>query len=468
METISPSSPAVLLADSDPETLSKYQQFLQEAGLANQVTLSDSRELLPFLAGRDAGVVLLDLEAPHLPGCELLAEVTANHPQTPVIVITAVSDPATAVSCMKNGAFDYHVKPIDGARVVASIRKALEMSSLRGEISRLSHSLLAGNHERSAAFAPIITRSPKMTALFGYLEAVAGTDQPVLITGETGVGKDLVARALHRLSGVQGRFVAINAGGLDDQMFADTLFGHKRGAFTGAGEVRDGMIVQAAGGTLFLDEIGELSPLSQVKLLRLLQEREYYPLGSDIPLRSSARIIVATNQHLEQLIVSGTFRKDLYYRLCAHHIHIPPLRERKEDIPLLLEFFLEKAARSLRLPKPSYRPELFNYLCSYHFPGNVRELRSVVFDAMARHKGGNLSMTSFRKVIGKAPAPTAAERSYCGDAPGFQLTGRFPTLKEMETYLIEEALQLAGGNQGAAAAMLGLTRQALNKRLCRR
>ena len=468
METPPLTSPAVVLVDDEPEILFSYEVMLLGTGLSNIVTIADSRQLLPLLAEKEVGVIVLDLQMPHLSGTELLGEITANYPHLPVIIVTAANELTTAVDCMKKGAFDYQVKPIEVGRLLASIRKALEINALRREISSLRESLLTGRVRNADAFAAIMTRSPKMTALFGYLEAVATTDQPVLITGETGVGKDLVARAVHTLSGLSGRFVAINSGGLDDQMFSDTLFGHKKGAFTGAGEAREGMIAQAAGGTLFLDEIGDMSQLSQVKLLRLLQEGDYYPLGSDAAVRNGARIIVATNQHLEGLMRGGTFRKDLYYRLCAHHVHIPPLRERREDIPLLLELFLQDAARSLQKEKPGYRPELFDYLSTYHFPGNVRELKSMVFDAVTRHEGGNLSMASFRKAIG-APVPQVETDHACqGAERDFCLTGRFPTLKEIEKYLIDDALRLAGGNQGAAATLLGLTRQALNKRLCRK
>jgi len=239
---------------------------------------------------------------------------------------------------------------------VSTVRKALEMNTLRREISSLRESLLSGQVRNPGAFAAIITRSPRMHALFGYLEAAAVTDQPVLITGETGVGKELVARAVHTLSGASGDFVGINSAGLDDMMFADTLFGHRKGAYTGAGDAREGMIARADGGTLFLDEIGDLSPASQVKLLRLLQEGEYFPIGSDRGVQSRARIVVATNQNLDRLMAEGSFRRDLYYRLCSHRVEIPPLRERLEDIPLLLEAFLEKASLALHKAKPAYRP----------------------------------------------------------------------------------------------------------------
>lgn len=462
------SSPAIVLVDDEEEILFSYSVMMQGAGFGNVLTCADSRELMPLLAGHDVGAVVLDLQMPHLSGKELLDRITAEYPNLPVIIVTAANQLETAVACMKAGAFDYQVKPVEVSRLVAGVRKAMEINSLRREIASLRESLLSGRVRNRGAFADIITRSPKMESLFSYLEAAAISDQPVLITGETGVGKELVARSVHALSGAAGAFVAVNSAGLDDLMFADTLFGHRKGAFTGAGEARDGMIARAAGGTLFLDEIGDVSSGSQVKLLRLLQEGEYHPLGSDRPQLSRARFVVATNQNLDSLMAAGAFRKDLYYRLCAHQVNIPPLRERKEDIPLLLEFFLQKAAASLQKEKPPYRPELLASLASYHFPGNVRELKAMVFDAMTRHKGGSLSPELFREAIGAkisrtadSPLPAAADRD-------FAVTGRFPTLKEMEEYLVTEALQISGGNQGAAAMLLGLTRQALNKRLCRK
>jgi DNA-binding NtrC family response regulator len=229
------------------------------------------------------------------------------------------------------------------------------------------------------------------------------------------------------------------------------------------------MVAKAAGGTLFLDEIGDLSLVSQVKLLRLLQEGQYHPLGADLAVASTARIVVATNGELRTMIGQGTFRKDLYYRLCAHEVHIPALRERPEDIPVLLEQFLIEAAEAFGKKQPAYPPDLISYLSAYHFPGNVRELRAMVFDAIARHKGGVLSMAAFREAIGKEA--TAGPMSTGQSPDGEQLLnlwGRFPTFKEMEECLVTEALRLSKGNQGAAAVLLGISRQALNKRISSR
>lgn len=320
-----------------------------------------------------------------------------------------------------------------------------------------------------AAFYPIVTRSPKMRSIFRYLVAVADTEQPVLITGETGVGKELVARSLHEASGRSGHFVAVNVAGLDDHMFSDALFGHARGAFTGADQSREGLIARAAGGTLFLDEIGDLSLPSQVKLLRLLQENEYYPLGNDRPKTSSGRIVVATNCDLFLKMQQDLFRKDLFYRLGAHQVHIPPLRERLEDLGPLVDLFLDESARALKKTRPATPSELIGYLHNYDFPGNVRELKAMLFDAVARHRRGVLSLASFRQVIGTRGGTSSNPLEYLNELQGHSASkGQMPTLKEAEEALIAHALEAAGGNQGIAASYLGITRQALNKRLVRK
>jgi DNA-binding NtrC family response regulator len=447
---------SIVLVDDEPEILFSFSVMLRRAGFGAVSTIGESRELLPHLALNEAGVVVLDLQMPNLSGRELLRELAGLYPQIPVIIVTAASQLESAVDCMKAGAFDYLVKPVSPERLVEAITKGLEAGALRRE-GAASHQ---GAEQRAEALSPFTTKSPKMQMLFQYLEGVAPSDQPVLILGETGVGKELVARALHALSGRPGRFVPLNSAGLDDQVFADTLFGHRKGSFTGAEAVREGMIARAAGGTLFLDEIGDLPPVSQVKLLRLLQEGEYYQIGSDHPSFSTARVVAATNCDLAATVAAGTFRKDLFFRLCSHQVHIPPLRERPEDIAMLLEDFLEQASGSMGKRKPTYPPELLSYLAAYPFPGNIRELRAMVYDAVARHRGGVLSMAAFREAM----AHGLSNATGAGQNPGTP----FRTLKEMEQQLVEQALARSGGNQAAAASLLGITRQALNKRLNRR
>jgi len=308
-----------------------------------------------------------------------------------------------------------------------------------------------------------------MKALFRYCEAIAEGRQPVLITGETGVGKESIARAIHDLSGRAGEYVAVNVAGLDDQIFADTLFGHAKGAFTGADRNRSGLVEKAAGGSLFLDEIGDLSEASQVKLLRFLEEREYYPLGSDQVQHSDARVIVATHHDLEQQHQKGLFRTDLFYRLRTHRIQVPPLRERKDDIPALLDFFLTQAATEFKKEKPRCPEGLIPLLSGYDFPGNVRELRALAFDAMSHQRGATLSLAFFHKELG-ATSPAANQSSLANVLPqkswaaGFD---RLPTLKDADQELITEALRRSNNNQRAAALLLGITPQALNQRLKR-
>lgn len=463
------SSPAVLLVDDEEQILFSSTALLRRAAIRDVKTVSDSREVTALLAGEEVGVVVLDLFMPHVSGKELLAVLSREYPHIPVIVMTAADTLETAVDCMRMGAFDYLVKPVENARFVSSVTKALEIFTLKKQMERLEQHLFTGKVEQPAVFASIITASKRMEALFQYCEVIAPSRQPVLITGETGTGKELFARAIHQLSGAAGRFVPVNVAGLDDTIFTDTLFGHRKGAFTGAEETRRGLIESAADGTLFLDEIGDLSSSSQVKLLRLLQEQEYYPIGSDTPKKSAARILTSTNRDVREAVQQGTFRNDLYYRLCSHRIVIPPLRERPEDLPLLVDHFLFKSSHNLGKKRPSPPPQLITLLSAYPFPGNVRELEAMVFDAVARHVSGVLSLATFREVIRQHITESLHLPSVAADGatPLLRFPDHLPTLKEAETLLIDEALTRSKGNQGVAASLLGISRTALNKRLKR-
>jgi DNA-binding NtrC family response regulator len=459
----------ILLVDDDPQVLHSASIVLRTSGVAPVIPVDDSRAVLPLLMEQDVGVLVLDLTMPHISGHALLEQITGDYPDVPVILMTATNDLETAVQCMQTGAIDYLVKPVEKNRLVSSVRRALEIRTLRAEVLSLKDRLLTDTPPQREAFADIITQSKAMLAIFRYIEAVAPSPQPVLITGETGTGKELVARVLHRLSARPGELVAVNVAGLDDTMFSDTLFGHTRGAFTGADRIRDGLITSTAEGTLFLDEIGDLSVASQVKLLRLLQEGTFYPLGADRPRQSRARIVCATNCDIVQCVNAGTFRKDLYYRLRTHHLHLPPLRVRTGDLPLLVHHFVDKAARVLARTAPTVPLALYQLLKTYSFPGNVRELEALVFDAVARHHGAILSLHSFKEAIsGKPPLAMADPSEASPPALAAWFAEGLPTLKEAEDALISEALRRADGNQGVAAGLLGLSRQALNKRLRRR
>ena len=463
---------SVLAIDDEAPFLDSVTLQLKAAGIHKVVALGDGGEAGRYLRENDFSAVLLDLTMPGKPGEEVLEEIVHAHPDVPVIILTGIGEVETAVRLIKAGAFDYLLKPIEGDRLISSVRRAMEMRELRRENESLRNSFLTHELKSPDAFRELTTVDWKMCSIFQYIESIAATEYPILILGETGVGKELVARAIHAASGRQGRFVAVNLAGVDDNAFADTLFGHRKGAFTGADEARNGLVETAAGGTLFLDEIGDLAEASQVKLLRLLQEREYYPLGSDMVKKSNANMILATHRDLARLADEGRFRKDLLYRLRIHQVKIPPLRERMGDIPALADHFLEKAAAALGKRKPAAPKELHALLATHHFPGNVRELEGMMYDAVSRHQGKTLSLASFKEAMDSGAGKDAAGPAPIplGHAEGLALLyglnhGRFPKLKEVEHLLIGEALRRADGNQTLAARMLGLSRCTLNKRL---
>lgn len=465
-EPLIPTHP-ILVVDDEPAILLAIDTALQMAGMNHIVTCQDSRQVVDLLSSRPMEVVLLDLTMPYIDGRNLLETINREFPDTPVIIVTGTVDVDTAVSCMRSGAFDYVVKPVEEKQLIASVHRAMAFRELKRENFALKQHILSDTLDKPEAFVNIITNSKKMFSIFQYIESIAQTAQPVLIRGETGVGKELIARTLHSLSGLKGQFVAVNVAGLDDNVFADTLFGHVKGAFTGADRQRSGLIEQAAGGTLFLDEIGDLSPASQVKLLRLLQEGEYFALGRDAPHRSDARIVASTNVNLWKRQRDGKFRKDLNYRLRTHRIYIPPLRERQSDIPPLVDHFLTTASRDLKKTKPTPPRELFTLLQTYAFPGNVRELQALIFDAVSRHKSGVLSLEVFRSHIHKHRRRQQRTISHPSDASGalIRFSETLPTIRQATALLVAEAMKRADGNQSIAAGMLGISQQALSKRL---
>jgi DNA-binding NtrC family response regulator len=460
---LSSSRRPVLVVDDEYYILLNVSGVLKASGFDNVITCQDSRQVMTILAEQDVGALLLDLTMPHLSGRDLLPRIREEYPQIPVIVITGTAEVETAVGCMKLGVFDYLVKAIEESKLLATVRRAIELRELRDENIALRDHLFRQSLEQPQSFEGIVFRDERMKAVLLYVESIARSDQTTLVSGETGVGKEVVARALHRLSGRKGEFVAVNVAGLDDAMFSDTLFGHLRGAYTGAAGDRKGLINAAAGGTLFLDEIGDLNTKSQVSLLRLLESREYYPLGSDLARRTDARIIVATNRNLRQAVIDNVFRKDLYYRLHTHHVHVPPLRDRPADLEPLVDHFLAEACRDYERDVAPLPRELWGLLRRYRFPGNIRELRSMIYDAVSRHRGGPLSVESFQRAM---EDNALLEPEGGRDAP-LAVGGTFPTLREATEFLIGEALQRTGGNQAQAARLLGITPPALSRRLSR-
>lgn len=458
----------VLLVDDEEPVLHSSRLLLASAGVDQVLTLADSRELLPLLERQPVAAIVLDLFMPYLPGTELLPRLSEERPEIPVIVMTAAQDVETAVGCMKHGAWDYLVKPVEERRFISAVKRALEVRSLRRQVGTLRRYLLSDELEHHEAFAPIVTRSRKMRSIFQYLEAVATSQEPVLITGETGVGKEMLGVAVHELSGRGGELVKVNVAGLDDGLFTDTLFGHRKGAYSGAATSRGGLVARADGGTLVLDEIGDLKKASQIKLLRLLQEQEYYPLGSDVPKKADVRIVCATNRDLAKAMAKGRFRADLFFRLSVHQVAVPALRERSEDLPLLVEHFLADAADSLEKGSVRAPEELFTLLSLYDFPGNIRELRALLFDAVALHAAGpTLSLDRFRSLVRPDQVPAAVPGAAAVEPAALHVPGRLPSLREAERYLVLEAMRRAENNQGIAAELLGISRTALNRRLAK-
>jgi DNA-binding NtrC family response regulator len=452
----------VLVVDDEDYVRSSVEAALKSAGISDVASASDPIEAMEILATRDVGLVLLDLTMPIMAGEELLLRIREEQPGAAVVVITGNRDIEKAVECMRAGAADYLVKPVERERLVSTAKRIIEHQELLRENEAIKERLLSPQAgDRDPAFDAIATADPRMLQLMGYAVAIAKSSHPVLVTGETGVGKELFSRAVHALSGRKGELVAVNAAGLDDALFADLIFGHRKGAYTGADSDFEGLIDKARDGTLFLDEIGDLSHASQLKLLRVIETGEYFPLGSDLMRRGRSRFIVATNRDLEAEVAAGRFRRDLYYRLRAHRIRIPPLRERLGDLPLLVERFVATASSELGKESPAVPAELYPLLRSHSFPGNVRELEAMVFEAVNAAAGGALPLSTFREALGNAvqgALPSGATTSFVFPNP-------LPSASELTELLFDEALKRADGNQSVAARLLGVSPQAVSKRL---
>jgi DNA-binding NtrC family response regulator len=454
----------ILIVDDEAGLRAVISKALLSHGMDNILESSNGLDAWFLIESEKPKIILLDLILPDAKGIDILDGISKKNPDVIVIIVSASSDIEVAIKCMKLGAFDFIAKPISIPLLTACLKRAIQMQELKIENELLSREVLSDKLSNPEAFSEIITNNSGMKNLFKYCEAIALSSHPVLITGETGTGKELFSKAIHALSQREGNLVTENVAGVDANVFADTLFGHVKGAYTGADSVRKGLVEEAERGTLLLDEIGDLCMDSQVKLLRLIQEREYSMLGSNAKKISNAKIIASTNQDLLELLNENRFRKDLYYRLLTHHVCIPPLRDRKDDIPLLLDFFLDMAAVEFKKKKPAYPQELLFLLKNFNFPGNVRELKSMVLNAVGENKSGVLSLESFTRHINKVShfKNTQVNGEYTPEY--FSGLINLPFLRDVTEDLINDAMERSGHNQTKAARLIGITQQAISNR----
>jgi DNA-binding NtrC family response regulator len=444
-----------ILVVEDEEKLRRVVGLqLESAGF--EVELAGSAEAALRLAER-ADLVLTDLRLPAMDGMGLLEAVRRQNSRIPVVVMTAYGTVEVAVEAMKKGAADFLPKPFSLDHLMAVVQKALEVRSLREENVRLKEEL--GHRYR---FENVIASAPKMQEILTAVARVAPTRTTVLLCGESGVGKDLMARVIHHHSPrAAAPLIKINCTALPESLMESELFGYEKGAFTGAVAAKPGKFEQADGGTVFLDEIGDVPPAIQVKLLRVLQERELERLGSNKTRSIDVRVIAATNVDLRRAIEEGAFREDLYYRLNVFPLTVPPVRERREDIPLLVEHFLAKFARETGVAEPLLEDEALKKLCGYDWPGNVREIENVIERSLIYAGGSVIRAGDIR--LDHAPRRTGGLNGGTNGGGDFLPEG--VSLDEHERQLIREALRRAGGNKSQAARLLGLTRNALRYRL---
>jgi len=395
-------------------------------------------------------VVLCDVRMPGMDGLELLPELIRRLPGAPVLLMSAYGSGDLAVEALKRGAFDYLAKPFQPSEVLLAIKKARERERLRR-----TNALLQREVSRAVGERPIVAASPPMIDLLEILERAAEYKATVLLTGESGTGKEVLARAIHAQSGRRNQaFVAVNCAAIPEALLESELFGHARGAFTGADRARRGLFVEADGGTLFLDEIGELPPPLQAKLLRVLQEEEVMPVGESKPRHIDVRVIAATSRDLDRDVASGRFREDLFYRLDVFRVRVPPLRERRDDVPLLVDHFITHFRETLGKPVRTIADDALDRLVDHHWPGNVRELENVIERAMILADSDRITVADLPDGI------TAPRKRPSGPAPSGDFSMR-RARKRFETELIRRALDATGGNRTRAARLLEISHRAL-------
>ena len=442
--------PAILIVEDEAKMRRLLELNLGEDGFTT-FSAEDAETGLKLLQQNHIDLVVTDLKLPGMNGLEFLQMIKRQNEALPVVVMTAFGSVETAVEAMKSGASDYVLKPFSLTEMRMVIRKELDVRNLREENRSLREAL-----GKRYSHPNVVARSPKMQEVLATVERVAPTNATVLLGGESGVGKDLIARAIHEKSRrANGPFLKINSTAIPENLLESELFGFEKGAFTGAVASKPGKFELADKGTLFLDEIGDVPPVTQVKLLRVLQEREFERLGGTRTIKVDVRLIAATNRDLREALEQGTFREDLYYRLNVVPIDIAPLRERKEDIPDLVNLFVSRFAAESGKPIEAITPQAIEMLVNYHWPGNVRELQNIVERACALSKGPQLEVSDIH--IDVRPSKSG------NGAPGFLPEGM--TLEQWEDEMVQEALRRANGNKSQAARLLGLSRNALRYRL---
>jgi len=446
---------SLLVLDDEKNYLLVLEALLLDAGY--QVTaLNDPETALAFLDESEVDVIITDMKMPKLSGKDVLEYAKRDYPHIPVLVMTAFGSIESAVDIMKMGAFDYITKPFSNDELLLSVQNAAELAKVHRR-----YRLLHENLEERYGLHQIIGKSKGIRNVLQLVDRAAPTKSNVLITGESGTGKELVARALHFASPRKnGPFVSVNCMALNPGVLESELFGHEKGSFTGAVAMRRGRFELASGGTLFLDEIGELSHDMQIKLLRVLQERKFERVGGTEEVEVDIRVVTATNKDLQQEVEKGNFREDLYYRLNVVHMTLPPLRERREDIPLLLAHFVEKIATENGLPRKKIRPEALEYLSGYEWPGNIRQLENIVERCMVMVSGDTIAVADLPPEV----KDDEAQLKNALDMLPVELN-LADTLDRLEAALIRRALVRADFVQVKAAELLGISKSLLQYKL---